>query len=246
MKNVQFNKSKDSVLQVLCPQCARETRHTVIQSVDMDGREEDGDWWYAWIAKYQVIECQGCQFVSFRSEQSNSEDEEPETGHSIVTERVYPLRSKNTLVSKEYWNLPYSIKRIHREVIDAFNAELFTLCAAGLRSIIEAICTEEGVNAGPVSVVLKDGTTRIDRKKNLEGKIAGLHEKGILTKQSTDVLHELRFLGNDALHELSQPSREELALAIEIIEHMLDGIYEVPVKAAELRSKATTRKKKQN
>lgn len=247
MKEISCNKTKDKVLQVLCPQCDRETRHSVLQSVDVDGHEENRDegWWYSWTSGYQVIQCQGCEFISFRSEASNSEDQDPVTGEYYITERVYPLRSKGTLANKDYLNVPFHVRGIHREVIDAFNAELKTLCAAGLRSVIESICTQEGVTAGPVAVT-NSGVTKIVQKKNLEGKIAGLHEKGILTKKNATALLQLRFLGNEALHELTQPSREELLLGIQIVGHMLDEIYEVPVKAEELRAKATTRKKRRS
>lgn len=82
---------------------------------------------------------------------------------------------------------------------------------------------------------------RKERRNNLQGKINGLYEKGVLTKESAESLHEHRYLGNEAVHELSQPSKEELALAINIIEHILETIYEIPEKVLELR---VARKKK--
>jgi len=83
------------------------------------------------------------------------------------------------------------------------------------------------------------------QKKDLEGKISGLHDKGVLTKKHADILHNLRFLGNEAVHELDQPSTNELALALDIIHHILDALYEIPEKAETLRDNMARRKKKQ-
>lgn len=245
MKKVEYNSSKDQILKLLCPDCKRETRHRVVQSVDMSGQEDfDDDFWIAWDSTYQIVECQGCSYVSFRSESSNSEDIDPYEGKPIVTERLYPTRSKNFLTIKDFWNIPLNLRRIYREVIESLNNELYTLCGGGLRSIIEGICTDQYIKDGPVDIKKKDGSIKTERRNNIEGKIAGLYEKGILTKRNADILHEHRFLGNEALHELTQPSRDELALAIQIIEHTLDHIYELPDKAAELHAQTERRRNK--
>jgi len=73
--------------------------------------------------------------------------------------------------------------------------------------------------------------------KSLPGKINGLHEKGFLTIQHADFLHEHRALGNSAVHELKTPSKEELGLAIEILESAFDTIYELPHKGLRLQKK---------
>jgi len=51
-------------------------------------------------------------------------------------------------------------------------------------------------------------------------------------------------LGNEAIHELNQPSTDELILAIDIMEHTLDALYELPDKAEELRRMKAKRLKK--
>ncbi len=136
------------------------------------------------------------------------------------------------------------MRRIYRETIECFNNEIYTLCAAGLRSIVEGICKDQGIKDGPITVTENDGSSKTVRKRNLHGKISGLCEKGILTKKNSDILHELRFLGNEAVHELSQPSPEELTLAIEIIEHIIDALYKIPEKARQLKHKKASRQKK--
>jgi hypothetical protein len=63
----------------------------------------------------------------------------------------------------------------------------------------------------------------------------------LLTESSSQTLHEYRYLGNDAVHELARPSDDELRLAIDIIELTLEQLYELPEKAEELR-RATARR----
>lgn len=115
------------------------------------------------------------------------------------------------------------------------------LCAAGLRAIIEGICNEEEIDSGPAEKI-KDGKSVFERRKDLQGKISGLFEKGFLTSKHCDLLHELRFLGNK-IQTLAPPSKEELGLALEIVEHTLDNIYELGVRIEFLRSSRARRDK---
>lgn len=243
---IEFNKTKDNILRVLCPaECKTQTRHIVLQSVEQKGRHYyEEDFWVDWQATYQTLECQGCSEISFRAESSNSEDWDPRTGEAIIREELYPKRSKDTLPIKDFsLEVPPKLRRIYREVIDCYNNEILTMCAVGLRSIVEGLCNEMKITDGPVEITTRGKLITI-RKKNIEGKIAGLHEKGILTKKESEILHEHRFMGNEAVHELSSPSTEELKLAIEISEHMLDSVFELPEKAKELKFKRTLRNKK--
>ena len=239
-KKTELNKSMDAKLKVQCSSCKGETNHIVIQSVDCDGSElfcddENGqpECMIEWSDCYQIIKCQGCDRISFRHVSWFSEARDESTDGS--TTFLYPKRSAVTRAIKDYYNAPNALRRIYRETIECFNNEAWTLCAAGLRAIIEGICADRKIADGPVEKVKPDGTTQITRRENLEGKIAELGEMRILSKANASVLHEHRFLGNEAVHQLTQPSPAELTLAIEIMEHTMDDLYDVPDKAAELR-----------
>jgi hypothetical protein len=239
------NKSKDKLLDVLCIKCSHLTKHRVVASLDENGSEcDESEGWSAdWINNYQVIQCQGCESVSFRHLHWFSEDAYPDFGEDGTTERLYPKRSANSIKAKALLNVPTTLRRIYAELIDCFNNECPTLCAAGLRALVEGICADRGIADGPISVPAKGGGTQVVRKGNLEGKIAGLEEKRILTQTSAQTLHQHRYLGNEAAHELARPSAEELGLAIEIIEHTLEHLYEIPERAEALRRTTAKRKK---
>ena len=245
--HIETNKTKDLKLQAFCSRCERETNHLVLQSVDSSGSKvigyfENTEETIDWRDNYQIIQCQGCDTVSFRHANWCSEAIDDDSDGTSA--RLYPKRSNNTLPLKDFLNVPTNLRRIYRETIACFNNDASTLCASGLRAIVEGICADQNVSDGPVEVVRKDGTKKTQRKKELQAKIAGLWEKGILTRQHSDVLHEHRYLGNEAVHELAQPSPDELRLAIEIIEHTLETLYEIPEKAEELRKKKFRRMKK--
>ena len=253
-ETTDVNETKDDKLKVYCAKCQGKTNHLVMQSVDCNASEIIG--YYKgrpeaihWSDNYQIIQCQGCNSITFRQLSYFSEAVQqigPDECDDGSSERLFPKRSNKTRPIKTYYNIPNTILRIYRETLECYNNEAVTLCAAGLRAIIEGICADQKVLNGPVQVNKAGRSTKIVRKKNLEGKIAGLGEKGILTQGNTVILHEHRFLGNEAVHELTQPSQDELILAIDIVEHTLEALYEMPDKADELRRIKARRKKKQN
>lgn len=245
-ETIKVNKTKGETCKPLCSVCKRPNRHLVLQSVDETWEEQledhnpqsviDGS------NHYQIIQCQGCETISFRH--LNWFSEVVDFDCDGTTERLYPKRSENGRHTKDFWNLPSTLRRIYRETVDCYNFQSYTLCAAGLRAIVEGLCADQGVKQGPVEITKKDGSKHTERKSNLEGKISGLCEKVILTKKNADILHEHRYLGNEAVHQLTQPSPSELTLAIEILEHTLESVYEIPQKAEELQQKKRNRQRK--
>ena len=74
-------------------------------------------------------------------------------------------------------------------------------------------------------------------KRNLEGKIHGMLQSGIINNQEFNALHELRFLGNDAVHQLEIPTVSDIGNALDIIEHLIEDIYEIPLKSRKLNNR---------
>lgn len=229
------------IVRAYCSNCNNETKHVVRQSINkrieeyLDPRDPDSLIYAR--NDYQIIECRGCEFTSFRSTYDFSEED-----GTIV--KLYPKRTSTSLTIKDMLNVPQKLRRFYIETINAFNFESNTLCAAGLRALVEGVCAENGITKGEVTVNKGKKNEKKVKKNNLEGKISGLHEHGILTKKNAETLHELRFLGNDAVHKLALPPSNELLLAIKILEHTLEALYEIPEAGAELRANRERRKKK--
>lgn len=227
-------------MKTYCATCKGNTNHIVINEIsDSDGEPEE--YWYE--TTHQIIKCIGCDSISFRRSVMDRYSFDDE-GNPAPYETLYPAAGHDMISMKYYFRIPNRVRTIYQETIKAYNTGSYLLCTAGLRATIEGICTEEGIKDGLVTFIGKDKVTKTVRKKDLQGKIQGLHEKGLLTLKHAEILHEHRLLGNDAIHELSTPSKEELKLAIEIIEHTIDNIYEIDRKAEELKKQKQKRLKK--
>ena len=98
------------------------------------------------------------------------------------------------------------------------NAGIRTLAAGGLRATVEAICLENGLTSG-----------------TLQKKIDELAGKNLLTASQAELLHEERYLGNAALHELETPAHHAIEDGLQIVEGLINTIYILPIKAARLR-----------
>src|SRR6185312_7083755 len=101
-----------------------------------------------WCEHSQIVVCNGCENASFRSVVVDSENID---GNGQMFPRVmyYPgepaaeKEPDDVLDIKHFPHLPKKPKRIYRETIEAYNRELFTLAAGGVRAIIEAICADK-------------------------------------------------------------------------------------------------------
>ena len=237
MTKFEYDKTINKTHRLICQSCNNTTKHIVLKSVNESG-SEDWDEYYTfhWNTDFEIIQCLGCETVSFLSESVNSEDDDDE-GRPFKQILLYPKRNKKTLPLKNYLNVPFNLQRIYRETIECYNNDFLTLCGAGVRALVEGLCKENGVSGGTVEITKKDKSTVKKRMTNLQGKINGLYESGKLTEQNAEILHEHRFLGNGAVHELSSPSKEDLNLAIEIVENIFDTLYEIATKGLKLKRK---------
>jgi hypothetical protein len=66
------------------------------------------------------------------------------------------------------------------------------------------------------------------RGPNLKEKIDALAQNGKLTAEAASYLHQHRYLGNEAVHDMAAPPKEEFEIALEILEHLLSSLYEIP------------------
>jgi hypothetical protein len=215
-------------LKLFCNLCLRETRHELLR--DWPEPSVNGE-----IVNWQIVQCAGCETVSFYREHLV----EDQTGWHITEQYVYPLREFRQ--TKHYVDAPAQIDHLYRETSQAFNNSSLLFCAGGLRALVEGICVHQGITDGPRrdektgNLVYKKGTTIVVRGKTLDCKIEGLAEKGILNARLAGILHEHRYLGNKALHELDIPDKETLEKALNIIEHIMEDLYTIPSEAADLQ-----------
>ncbi|HCH3682961.1 TPA: DUF4145 domain-containing protein [Vibrio parahaemolyticus] len=189
-----------------CRLCSHETNHAVL-AAKVDSSRED----YAYDHTYQITQCLGCDTKSFREVFEEIEhayqisEDEWEVPTSIT---VYPnfIKGHRTLDGEYY--LPSLVGRIYKEVLLAVQEDALILAGLGLRGTVEAVCNDLNVTG-----------------RNLEVRISKLATGGFISRKDADRLHGIRFMGNDAAHEVRKPKREQLSVALRIVEHLLSSVY---------------------
>jgi hypothetical protein len=189
--------------------------HRVVRDFSRSWSDDEGD--TIAVTEYQICQCLGCDQVGFR-EVSTTADDFDDNGERTETVKIYPEAVRVELRPVDAKEFPDTVSRIYAETISAFNAGALTLAGGGLRAIVEAICIDRQV-AG----------------RNLSEKINDLAVKGLLAKPQADLLHEERYIGNAALHELVPPSKQEIKDGLKIIEGLMSTIYVLPKHAEKLR-----------
>ncbi len=192
-----------------CRKCKGPKNHKILHEYSRRGEADGG--YIHWSDDYSIIQCLGCDTVSFLKVYGNSEmigfNDEGEPGY-VFNKEIYPPYLEN---GKELDNLnlvPEKIRGIYQETISAFKARCYILTAGGLRAIIEATCNDLNIE-----------------KRNLEEKINALFKNGHLSLNESKRLHLIRFFGNDALHEIEKPSLNSLSILLDITNHLLSNLY---------------------
>ena len=199
-----------------CPECKRSTKHLILSDIRLKGSEEmDGfGGFYQWYDEYQIIQCQGCETFSFRKTHENSEDYYPvgnsEYKHELYVD-IYPNPEEGRNSVEDDHLLPINLQRIYSETIKSINIGQPVLTGIGIRAIVETVCKDKKSNG-----------------KDLYKKINDLVTQGVLTKDGADILHKLRTLGNEAAHEVKPHDNVQLGLALDVIDHLLQGVYIIP------------------
>lgn len=195
---------------------------------------------------YDLLQCNGCQRATLRDTSWFSE----EPGETSAT--FWPPRKADSPLRepKNYENLVFGspVDSVYRQTITAFNHGSSTLAGAGVRLLVEGVCRDKGILKGRAYTdqgkLVRDRTTKkIILKDNLEGKINGLRDKGHISKTQAVVFHELRKLGNDAAHELDQPSLKLVEECIDAVEHLFKQVYDQPDLLKKLRDRKKPDKK---
>lgn len=219
--NYELEHSNDSKIRIPCTSCDGRTTHKQVSVYRTDGRHEEeyGGFVYCWTDTYEIVQCLGCDLISFRMTKMNSEDIEPinefgETAHS-VQEELYPSRVEGFRgLGKDLRYLPGEVRAIYDETLRALTNQSPILTGIGLRALLETVCKEKQAKGS-----------------NLLLKIDDLSERRFLNSVSTQILHEIRTLGNRAAHNVSPNTEKQLGLAMTIVEHLLRDIYILPKKA---------------
>lgn len=213
-------------VQVQCTECGGLQRnHAVLAEhvVTWDNDRYDIVIWHT----FQIVQCKGCNFVRFRQYKTCTEDRDEFGNLELYETTVFPENKAAQTPAVESAHLPADVLKMYQETLGCFNSGANTLAAAGLRAIVEAVCKHRKISGA-----------------NLEKKIEGLVTAGVLAQAQADFLHEERYMGNDAIHEMKTPSKQDLLDGLRIIEGLMNALYILPTHAKRLKSSRSKRRRK--
>ncbi|MEX2029353.1 MAG: DUF4145 domain-containing protein [Anaerolineales bacterium] len=177
--------------------------------------------------RWELFQCLACDSITVRVGREDVDE-------GIMYFTFHPERLSWQRKPRQYQKIPANVRSIYMETIEALNRQMPLLCAAGLRALIEAICKGKGIDRGMTS----SGQVR----DTLEGMINGLTRvvpEGIVAN-----LHPIRFLGNNALHELAVPDRDDLDLTLTVLEDIMNIVYDLDYRADLLAHKILPAKRR--
>lgn len=199
-----------------CRACGRSTRHEILFQHIEDSTPEI----YHERETWQVVRCLGCDTAGFRKRYDDFEnvweDHEGNVQHeSEIT--AYPRVIRNHKKLRSLYYVPELIRRAYTQTLSAYSEHAFVLASIGLRATIEAVCNQLNLTGS-----------------SLEKRIDQLYKGGYVSNGDKKLLHAIRFLGNDAAHEIKEPKESELRVALEIVEHLLNSVFILEKKAKSL------------
>lgn len=190
-----------------CVSCDRKTFHEVLHA---DVRSE---YEYRMDMINEMLKCRGCHTISFRRvvldyESAYPVDEKNDEWHVPEDVTNFPSILKGHKELGEIWEVPAIVRDIYTQSVQAIKDQSNTLAGIGLRATIEAICNDQNIGG-----------------RTLEKRIDSLAKGGLISQKDAERLHAIRFLGNDAAHEIKRAGAANLLIALRIIDHLLVTIY---------------------
>lgn len=190
-----------------CNECHHDTWHNILFVETIGDSTEE----ISWSKDFLVLKCAGCDNICFKTEASDSESYDvDEYGNwiPIIQEEHFPFSNEGLGSIENLYEIPDEIKSIYTETIKAITDGCYTLAGIGLRATIEAICNHENINGN-----------------NLDTKIKRLASNGLISKDDEKKLHAIRFIGNDAAHDIKAPLKNQVIIALKIIQHLVSSKY---------------------
>ena len=173
-----------------CASCDRETWQLILYS------HVDSIYEYRMDTIHEVLQCRGCKDISFRKvvidyENAYPIDEDEWDVPKDITS--YPSVLKGHREVEDIDDVPSTVNKIYRQSVHAIRDQANILAGIGLRATIEAICNDRNITA-----------------RTLDKKIDGLAKGGLISQKDAERLHAIRFLGNDAAHDIQNTDPKNL------------------------------------
>jgi hypothetical protein len=233
-------KDHDKIELSYCRRCGGDRYHTAIAKEQRHWSEDDkfgiggSDIW-------SILECRGCQNVTFVHTHWFSEDTEfgDEGPEPIVHRDLYPPSPPRPLPewASELWlSLTYEdhwLVKLHKDIYAALGSGALGLAAMGTRAIVDFVVTSK---AGDIGGFAK--------------KLERICSEGLITEIQAKIINAAFDAGSAAAHRGYSPDEKDVCTLLDITETLLRRIYIDPMRerlqveaAATLKTKTPPRLK---
>ena len=198
----------EKILRSVCIECKGDRNHRVLAREQVSYDQD-----YHASSIYMILRCLGCDNLSFRQdyedyEQGNANSDADGGWEYPVEIKIFPKYIAGHVGLDRPYAIPGLVRKIYLQTLSAIKEDATILVGLGLRAIIEAVCNDLTVTGS-----------------NLEKRINSLSSRGHISKKDAERLHAIRFLGNDAAHDIKEAVRSQVDVALRIVEHLLTSVY---------------------
>lgn len=199
-----------------CNNCGGNRNHLLLNEIikTEDQEFEDGQYGISWGDNYYVLECCGCESVKLLHESWFSEDCDFR-GQPIVNCRYYPSSIFRPL--PKWFNLldrDWHISQLLNETYKALQNEAPSLAAMGIRASIEAIMIDKVGDTG-----------------SFAGNLKKFQAQGYISNFQVEILEAALELGHASIHRGFIPKKEDIEVALDILENLVHVLYLLEEKA---------------
>lgn len=201
--------------QMECIRCRRKTIHAIEARCTGRWAEEytDGG------STFSMYRCGACDAVCYETASWHSEEydfDEDNNRYPIISYDQYPPASSASFAFETGY-VTHALKSLIEEMMYAFAGNKFTLATVGMRMVIESLANYAGCD-GP----------------NLATKIDALQAQGLIDERQRELLHKIRVRGNAGAHDAAAMGPKELVAGMDILQLLLERLYNGPGRHAEL------------
>ena len=196
-----------------CVSCDRKTYHNILHT------NVHSEFEYRMDTINEMLKCCGCHKISFRTIVRDYESAYPIDVKAELWDVPEDITNYPSILDGHknlgnIWEVPAIVKDIYTQSVKAIKDQSNILAGIGLRATIEAICNDQSING-----------------RTLEKRIDSLSKSGLISQKDAERLHAIRFLGNDAAHEIKPADARNLLIALQITDHLLLNIYILDIEA---------------
>ncbi|MEO3430719.1 DUF4145 domain-containing protein [Pelagibius sp. CAU 1746] len=210
-----------------CNACQGDKNHDVLHEETTSWDEEISEYESIYGSdRYEMLRCRGCESITLRHTSYFSENDEPTvTYYPPAMARPEPDWIGNLTDPFHFGDNP--VEELLKEVYTALHNRSRRLAAIGTRSLLEHVMIEKIGDQGSFA-------------KNVEA----FKEAGYLSSVQADFLIETLEAGHASTHRAWKPNRNQLNTLMDVTESVVQTVYVLHKKIAELKQQVPPRPKR--